>query len=516
MTTDKKNSKLAEEVVETKTVNKGDEKMGKNTKKAQDTKKANDTKKAQDAKKRKADADKKAKAKLEKSVADAPKKEKESKPTGKEVVAVSESAVSTNEEEVKAPESNVENLVVPADKLEEKASNQVKEEEKVKTSPILEDEQSDFDFKIERTTQIKRSKEEITIKRLTKMKDKLRFDLALQRNDAWSLEQKSDLIHSIIYGYPIPQVMVQESDDEFLWLLDGKQRLTTILDYCNGEFALSKKTPSALGEKIAGCKFADLAVDLRDYIYDESITFVLIKSLTNPERDELFLRWNSGTPLTKIELTRAMHSDMLSQLDEISDLEFFIDVFPMSTKARNSFIDQEMILQIAMLMDKENHTFKGFGSKQIQQYVLNLKSLGKIIPEKIVKEMEEASKYLSMALGGFNLVDRRQILKKLHTPIIFLTAIKAKESGVSPKMYGDFIDNFFITNYRVESNYGKSCQAGSPKKENVEIRIREMDKALDGFIKAIQQYPKNEVKAVEKFSETHKKEIDAQVNSRPE
>lgn len=494
MTTDKKNSKLAEEVVETKTVNKGDEKMGTNTKKAQDTKaKEAKVKKAQEAKKRKVEADKKAQAKLK----------EETKLAEKEVVEVTEA-----KQEVSADKTKVEEL-----KVEEVSSAKIEEKAPAKAE---EDEQSAIKFKVLRTTQIKRSKEEITIKRLTKMKEKLRFDLALQRNDAWSLEQKSDLIHSIIYGYPIPQVMVQESDDEFLWLLDGKQRLTTILDYCNGEFALSKKTPPALGEKIAGCKFADLNDDLKDYIYDESITFVLIKSLTNPERDELFLRWNSGTPLTKIELTRAMHSDMLNQLDEISDLEFFIDVFPMSTKARNSFIDQEMILQIAMLMDKENHTFKGFGSKQIQQYVINLKSLGKIIPEKIVKEMEEASKYLSMALGGFSLVDRRQILKKLHTPIIFLTAIKAKESDISPKMYGDFIDNFFITNYRVESNYGKSCQAGSPKKENVEIRIREMDKALDGFIKAIQQYPKNEVKAVEQFSETHKKEIDAQVNSRPE
>ena len=51
-----------------------------------------------------------------------------------------------------------------------------------------------------------------------------------QRRDAWSGLQKSRFIESLVYGLPVPQIVLAESKEsrnKFI-VLDGKQRLITL------------------------------------------------------------------------------------------------------------------------------------------------------------------------------------------------------------------------------------------------------------------------------------------------
>lgn len=60
-----------------------------------------------------------------------------------------------------------------------------------------------------------------------------------QRGLVWSLEQKQKLIHSIYVGLPIGSIVWNLNDsfyDTDWWLLDGQQRVSTIISYMNGEF----------------------------------------------------------------------------------------------------------------------------------------------------------------------------------------------------------------------------------------------------------------------------------------
>lgn len=336
-----------------------------------------------------------------------------------------------------------------------------------------------------RETRIEKSRQDKTIKSLNKIKNKLRFDLAIQRNEVWTNDQKSNLIHSILYGYPIPPVMVQETDDDYIWFLDGKQRLTTIISFLNDEWALTKNTPEVYGFTIAGHKFSDLTEDMQDTIYDETITLIKLKNMTDEERDEMFIRWNSGTGLSKIELTRAMHTELIEQVNEISELEFFAESISLTGTARNRFQDQEIILQIAMLLDDGKNNIKGFGSKEIKEYVLRLKSVNKVLPDKVVKQFKDVSHYLSMAVHDYEHAERKKALKKIHIPIIFHTAIKAMKEKVKFSDFGVFVKDFLITDYSVESDYGQACQKGSSKKEAVLTRLNEMDLSLDEFIEIL-------------------------------
>ncbi|WP_090739348.1 DUF262 domain-containing protein [Paenibacillus sp. Mc5Re-14] len=315
----------------------------------------------------------------------------------------------------------------------------------------------------------------------------LRFDRVIQRNETWSDIQKSDLIHSVLYGYYIPPVLVEDSSDGKKWFLDGKQRLTTLLTYIDGVWALSKKTKNVYGFKISGMKFKDLPIEMQEEILDETITLVLIKNMTEAERDEMFVKQNSGSPLTRIEMTRAMHSELIESINELANLPFFKDDIELSRKARNRFVDQEIILQIAMLLEEGKEKIKGFGAGHIEQYVLRLKESDKTISDELIQQFEEVSTYLTLAFEDYDIDEIKKSLKKIHIPIIFWNAQTAMEEGLQPKLYGDFIRSFLITRYSVESKYGKSCQAGSSKKENVLIRLDEMSASLKQFTQMIRQ-----------------------------
>ena len=64
----------------------------------------------------------------------------------------------------------------------------------------------------------------------------------LQRPLVWTISQKRELIISIIKDAPIPQMTViihtDESGEKTFKIIDGKQRLSTMIDFINDKFTL--------------------------------------------------------------------------------------------------------------------------------------------------------------------------------------------------------------------------------------------------------------------------------------
>lgn len=72
---------------------------------------------------------------------------------------------------------------------------------------------------------------------------KINFDHIVQRSYVWERSRKSALIESMILGYPIPPVFAKrlvgdnsKRGDNVYYIMDGKQRLSTVKEYLNDEF----------------------------------------------------------------------------------------------------------------------------------------------------------------------------------------------------------------------------------------------------------------------------------------
>ena len=110
---------------------------------------------------------------------------------------------------------------------------------------------------------------------------KINIDHIIQRSLVWERARKSALIESMILGYPIPAVFAKRMDDgsgkrgsNTYYIMDGKQRLSTVKEFLNDEFALSKLSPITYFDTdedkevevdISGMKFSELPDGLKDF-----------------------------------------------------------------------------------------------------------------------------------------------------------------------------------------------------------------------------------------------------------
>ena len=88
-----------------------------------------------------------------------------------------------------------------------------------------------------------------SLQSLVKDMDKGTINLShkLQRPEGqWNRKQKSDLIDSLLRHYPINPTYAIVEEDGTLSVIDGVQRLSTIRDYIENIFALSKDMNSVI------------------------------------------------------------------------------------------------------------------------------------------------------------------------------------------------------------------------------------------------------------------------------
>ena len=323
---------------------------------------------------------------------------------------------------------------------------------------------------------------------LIKNQETLRFDLDIQRNEVWDLEQKSLFIHSCIQEYPYPNFLAQDNNDNYLWVLDGNQRLNSLIGFKKGEFALSKNTPSVGNDEvgyfdIAELKYDELPDEVKTEFDNTNLTIYCFKDLSEEERDEIFLRQNNGSALTKMELIRVMAGSVVMEfINEISKHEFFKNNIMMSDNQRNRFTDQEVVFQILSVLI--NGYDKDLSRNEIQRLALKLKR--ESIPDNIKEIIRNTTNYIYQAIPV-----KEKFMKKVHIPIIYNVTARAMNDEVLPEKFGGFLQTFFNN---TSDEYDYAADSGSAKKENVKIRIDEMNKYYTSNIESASNYRKPEEK----------------------
>ena len=144
-----------------------------------------------------------------------------------------------------------------------------------------------------------------------------------QRNEVWGKKQESELIESILMGIPIPIIYLFQARDTTIQIVDGRQRITAIINFMNDDFKLMqlKIMKSSIGKK-----FSDLESIQQRKIEDYQIDTYLIQPPT-PERVkfDIFDRVNrGGTKLNNQEMRNALYQGQSTKLlKELSELDSF-------------------------------------------------------------------------------------------------------------------------------------------------------------------------------------------------
>jgi len=119
-----------------------------------------------------------------------------------------------------------------------------------------------------------------------------------QRLFRWTVQQRSHLIESILLELPIPQIFVIENPDGVLELIDGLQRVSTVLQFiASASLDLEPLVLEGctLIPALNGQSFADLPLSLRLTVKRSPIRTVVIKKQSKGFlRYEMFKRLNTG------------------------------------------------------------------------------------------------------------------------------------------------------------------------------------------------------------------------------
>lgn len=176
-----------------------------------------------------------------------------------------------------------------------------------------------------------------------------------RKGNIWDHRRKSELIESILMGMPLP-VFYFFSDINGIWqVVDGRQRLTTLFDYLENKFILSKDL-NVLKE-ICGKKFTELTPFQQGVIEDYSLHINLIKPPT-PDRVkfDIFDRVNrGGISLNNQEMRNAIYQGKATKLlNELAENQDFLNVTEQSVSSKR-MKDKYIILRfIAFYLLKSN------------------------------------------------------------------------------------------------------------------------------------------------------------------
>ncbi len=122
----------------------------------------------------------------------------------------------------------------------------------------------------------------------------LELNPKFQRRSVWTEKAKSYLLDTIIRGKPIPKVFIRQkinvsTKTSIREVVDGQQRLRTILSFIKDGFVVSKRHNSTYG----GLVFSQLPEDIQSQILSYEISVDLLINLPDAEILDIFSRLNS-------------------------------------------------------------------------------------------------------------------------------------------------------------------------------------------------------------------------------
>ena len=122
----------------------------------------------------------------------------------------------------------------------------------------------------------------------------LELNPRFQRRPVWTDNAKSYLMDTIVRGKPIPKVFIRQkinvsTKKSVREVVDGQQRLRTILSFIKDGFKITKKHHKELG----GMLFSQLPEEVQEQILAYEISVDLLINLPDPEVLDIFSRLNA-------------------------------------------------------------------------------------------------------------------------------------------------------------------------------------------------------------------------------
>lgn len=313
-----------------------------------------------------------------------------------------------------------------------------------------------------------------------------------RRGRLWKKSQKQLLIDSILNELDIPKFYFQfmppviNNTHYNYAIIDGKQRIETILGFIDNEFPLSDQfvfldcsLTQQFGD-ISGKYFSELekavpALIARFWQYELNIVFM---DTTAPDIiNELFVRLNSGVPVSTSEKRNANGGALSEKIQELCDSSLF---FTKKIRIANRrFAHNDLALKLLMLetgewdltqksVDKFLHDNRDFYSCRIafENFKHNVNQIAEVFEDRD------------------NLLSKKNIIITLYTVLPYIPVNKMRlfmqyfeDYRTVAQLEGNIADNMSLL-----SEFTRLLQQGADKKSSIQERCNIMKQYIYEFL----------------------------------
>lgn len=334
-----------------------------------------------------------------------------------------------------------------------------------------------------------------TCKQIAKMMDKetISFKNVVQRSFVWERHRMSELIWSIIMGYPIPPIYAERGESlndkvKIYDVMDGQQRNTTIYKYLKDEFALTKLNPIPYLDEngdeftvdISGKKFSELEEELQDIIKDATITVKYFDNLEQYQKAEMFRRLNAGKPLSTKSRTLASAKDIEGLLD-LGEHELFDQM--LTEKSRQNKNQAVIVAKTWTMLNNEVENIS-FASKDFNPQIEQME-----ISDKEKLDLLRVFSYVVGVHDELKDNHEKDVAKKLYTETHLISLIpyvwQSLDREISVSMFAEFLVNFFKTENDTEiyAEYMEACSNAIARNTSIVARHKALEKSYGKFFK---------------------------------
>lgn len=233
-----------------------------------------------------------------------------------------------------------------------------------------------------------------------------------QRLFRWNTEQKSKFIESILLGIPLPSIFVSQREDGIWEVVDGLQRLSTILQFMgklrkneNELFEPLKLVATKYLPSLEGMMWQNTQNPGKELDSLTKLTFkrekmdikIIKKESESDTKLELFQRLNSnGSNLSDQEIRNVIllmeNAKAQHWIEELAQYSSFKETTPISEKQESEAFNLELLIRYFSLRNLEKHKTILEKNRDIDPYL---------------------DEMASNMFSGFNFTDEEDLFKKV-------------------------------------------------------------------------------------------------------
>jgi hypothetical protein len=311
-----------------------------------------------------------------------------------------------------------------------------------------------------------------------------------QRNPVWTEPQKSYLIDTILNGYPIPEIYMQQEVDgagrERHIIVDGQQRVRACLEFIQGAFAINGKD----SPRWSDMEFEELAEAERKRIFSYKFVVRTLPLVDDETIRGIFCRLNRNVvALNAQELRHATYwGPFIKSMEKISDFESWEQLGVFTANDVRRMLDVEYVSEVVLAflhgpqnkktnLDKIYQMFEPAFEDAVrveQMFVQVLGELTQILPELRTTRWRKKSDFYTLCL-----------VFAVHASSLPLSADKRKNARNVLMAFGKEVDSAVATPTserrrvrRPVARYANAVEKAASDLANRKARTEVLEEAL--------------------------------------